>query len=300
MGMPPVDLRVLLNATAASLWASFAESAASARPDHKGGPREARVRQFLRDRLPSKWGVTRGHMFFANGATSSEFDVIIYDALNCPKWLLDVGEDPRSLVPLEAVIGIIEVKSTLNQRTLDAAINKVGEFDRIQKEANCDGKNRPFRFVFAYTIDVDDGFGGWTTPSLYMTSYAGNGLHQPDGVFILDSHLSILAATQSVERAFALHWGIPASEVWDSNVGVQQEYERRDINDDPSHCLDYFWTPAKDGFLLLAFLTFVLEGGEAFQAPEISYADRFCTWGGPRLGELVEYHGKADPDLPTV
>ncbi|NPT62478.1 hypothetical protein [Paraburkholderia elongata] len=52
MSRVPVDVRQLLRATAASLWATFQESAASARPDHKGDPREARVRQFLRERLP--------------------------------------------------------------------------------------------------------------------------------------------------------------------------------------------------------------------------------------------------------
>ena len=74
---------------------------------------------------------------------------------------------------------------------------------------------------------------------------------------------AILVATQSMERIFALHWSIHASEVWDSNIGIRREDERCDIDDDPSHGLDGFWTPDKDGFLLLAFPTFVVDGGEA-------------------------------------
>lgn len=86
------------------MWTTLAESAANERPDHKGIPREAHVRQFLRERLPPKWGVTRGHVFFAGDETTREFDVIVYDAQNCPRWTLGNGEDPRRLVPLEAVI----------------------------------------------------------------------------------------------------------------------------------------------------------------------------------------------------
>jgi hypothetical protein len=115
LSLPSTDVRQLLSATTASLWATFQESAASARPDHKGHPREARLRQFLRERLPPKWGVSRGHVFYAEDATTPEFDVIVYDALNCPAWTLDSNEDPRRLVPLDAVIGVIEVKSTLDQ-----------------------------------------------------------------------------------------------------------------------------------------------------------------------------------------
>jgi hypothetical protein len=48
MSQVPVDVRQLLRATASSLWATFQESPASARPDHKGDPREARVRAMKR------------------------------------------------------------------------------------------------------------------------------------------------------------------------------------------------------------------------------------------------------------
>ncbi len=65
------------------MWAAFQLSDASARPDHQDLPREADVRALLRDRLPRKFGVARGHVIQADRA-SLEFDVIVYDALNCP------------------------------------------------------------------------------------------------------------------------------------------------------------------------------------------------------------------------
>jgi hypothetical protein len=47
-----VDVRTLLAAAADSMWGTFKASAASTRPDHKGGPREQQVRQFRKGRLP--------------------------------------------------------------------------------------------------------------------------------------------------------------------------------------------------------------------------------------------------------
>lgn len=57
MAQPPVDVRQLLEATAATTWAKFRLSGASARPDHKGVPRETVVQSFLLERLPCRFRV---------------------------------------------------------------------------------------------------------------------------------------------------------------------------------------------------------------------------------------------------
>lgn len=294
MTKPAVDVRILLASAADSMWATFKASAASARPDHKGGPREQQVRQFLKERLPPKWGVTRGHVFFAGDATSQEFDVIVYDALNCPSWTLDSSDDPRRLVPLEAVIGVIEVKSTLDDRTLRAAIEKISEFDSIVENGNLDRTYRPFRYLFAYRLDRAADFDGWGAQSLMLTRYAG-ARTQPDGVFVLDAEFSVLAARHGVARTYALHRGESVDEVLAKSWDVQNEEIRRDIELDPSYCHDYFTTRAKDGLLLLSFLTFVLERASSYQVLETDYADIFCRWGGPMLGGLLNFRETDEP-----
>ncbi|NKI70266.1 hypothetical protein GN109_12635 [Collimonas pratensis] len=294
-----VDVRTLLAAAADSMWATFKASAASTRPDHKGGPREQQVRQFLKERLPPKWGVTRGHVFFAGDATSQEFDVIVYDALNCPSWTLDGSDDPRRLVPLEAVIGVIEVKSTLDDRTLRAAIDKIFEFDSIVENEDLDSSYRPFRYLFAYRLDRDADFDGWGGPNRMLTRYAG-ARAQPDGMFMLDSEFSVLTARHDIARSFALHRGETVDEVLAKSWDVQNEEIRRDIELDPSYCHDYFTTRANDGLLLLSFLTFVLESASSYRVPEIDYADIFCRWGGPMLGGLLHFHEPSDLDLLSV
>lgn len=288
-----VDIRTLLAAAADSMWATFKASAASSRPDHKGGPREQQVRQFLKERLPPKWGVTRGHVFFSGDTTSQEFDVIVYDALNCPSWTLDGSDDPRRLIPLEAVIGVIEVKSTLDDHTLRAAIDKISEFDSIVEDGGIDSSYRPFRYLFAYRLDYDADFDGWGRPNLMLTSYAGTRT-QPDGVFVLDSEFSILTARHDIARSFALHRGETVDEVLTKSWDVQDEEIRRNIELDPSYCHDYFTTRANDGLLLLSFLTFVLEWASSYRVLEIDYADIFCRWGGPALGGLLSFREPSD------
>lgn len=300
MAKTPVDVRQLLSATATSLWATFQESAASARPDHKGDPREARVRQFLRERLPSKWGVTRGHVFDGD-STSLEFDVLVYDALNCPSWTLDSTEDPRRLVPLHAVVGVIEVKSTLDEDTLAAAVDKLAQFDALVAEADAEGHFpfRPFRHVFAYRLNLKDDFDGWGSPGRRLTRYAGTPC-QPDGVFVLDDHFAVLDRGNGIARSFALHRGLSVDEARGESWDIQNEEIKRSIEADPSYCNDYFATTATDGLLLLAFLTFVLEGMTGYVPQEVDYADAFCRWGGPLLGGMLDFRGPSDPDFPPV
>lgn len=282
-----------------SLQATFLESDASRRPDHKGEPREGRVRQFLRDRLPAKWGVTRGHVF--NGdATSLEFDVLIYDALNCPSWTLDTTDDPRRLIPLPAVIGIVEVKSTLDDETLAGAIDKIGQFDALleQFESESPASCTPFRHIFAYRIDPHADFDGWGSPSRRLTRYAGAGC-QPDGVFVLDDSFTVHSRGNGIARSFALHRGLTVEEARNVDWDVHDEEIRRSIEDDPSYCNDYFVTEASDGLLLLAFLTFVLEGAARYVPPDVDYADAFCRWGGPQLGGMLNFR-RTDPEFPPV
>nr|WP_147299800.1 DUF6602 domain-containing protein [Cupriavidus taiwanensis] len=267
------------------MWTTFKESDASARPDHKGGPREQRVRDFLRERLPSKFGVARAHIIFGGDSTSTEFDVVIYDAVNCPRWKLDASEDPRMLIPIEAVVGIVEVKSTLDQRTLDSALDKFLEFDEIVKAQPETHPYAPFRHLFSYRIDADEDFEGWFSPGLRLTRYAGTRC-QPDGVFILDSEFHVLDRGNGIARTFAIHRGRSVDEIWIESWDIQNEIIRRGVMVDPSHCNDYISTKATGGLLLLAFLTFALEHASKYAAPEINFADVFSRWGGPMLGGL--------------
>ena len=93
--------------------------------DHKGDrgeQREEALRSFLRARLPQRFGVVKAAAVATNGEQSPSHDILIYDCLNAP--IFDIGTS--SIVPVESVYGVIEVKSRLSKQELvDAADNIV-------------------------------------------------------------------------------------------------------------------------------------------------------------------------------
>jgi hypothetical protein len=120
----------LFEAVAKEFETAFVRSSQGIRPDEKGGPREEQLRQFLRDWLPSQYGVTNGYIINTGRKTSRECDVIFYDSLLCPKFILDKTTD-RRLVPFGNAYGMIEVKSTLGKAELEDALEKIEALDNL-------------------------------------------------------------------------------------------------------------------------------------------------------------------------
>jgi hypothetical protein len=78
----------------------------------KGEGREAAVRRFPSGQLPERFGVTTGVLVDFAGRQSSQLDVVIYDkAHNAP--LVPAADGSSAVLPAEAALAIVEVKSTL-------------------------------------------------------------------------------------------------------------------------------------------------------------------------------------------
>lgn len=270
-----VNVSKLIDATATTLYAEFQLSGASSRPDHKGVPREAQIRDFLRRVLPPQWGVAKAHIVYGGSRASLEFDVVVYDFLRTPRWPCESEDDPRLLIPLEAVLGIIEVKSKLNRKTLDDAHKKILEFDEILHTRVGDPVYRPFRHVFAY--EQAGSFGGWDSPALASCSYAGAAA-QPDGIFVLGKGFSVLATTADLTRAHALAKGQSAEEALTSSYDVHNDVIHRDVHIDPSYLNDYVSMPATGGRVLVAMPAFIAERASTFQDSGFPSADMMSRW----------------------
>jgi hypothetical protein len=78
----------------------------------KGEAAEEAVREFLQRHLPSSVGITKGQIIDSRGRFSKQLDVIIFDASRTP-ILFTSEEDGHQLVPVEGVIAVVEVKTTL-------------------------------------------------------------------------------------------------------------------------------------------------------------------------------------------
>ncbi len=272
-----VDFAKLIEATAGSLLAEFDLSAASSRPDHKGTPREAEIRNYLRRVLPPQWGVAKAHIVYGGRLTSLEFDVVVYDFLRTPRWPCESGDDPRLLIPIEAVLGIIEVKSTLDSETLTAAHKKIAEFDEILRARVGDSVYQPFRHVFAYRQDEAADFGMWGSPVRASCRYATPAAC-PDGIFVLGREFSVLATTTDLARAHALYKGESAEETLTSSYDVHDDLIHRDIHIDPSYMNDYVCMEAKGGRVLVAMPAFIAERASTFESLGLPSADLMSRW----------------------
>lgn len=107
--------------------ARFREAGFIKHAGDKGENREHILREFLANHLPKKYGVTKGEIITKNGQRSHSADVIIYDAVNCPI----LYSEKTSIVPVEGVYGVIEVKSSLSKAEFINAARQVESFKRL-------------------------------------------------------------------------------------------------------------------------------------------------------------------------
>ena len=96
---------------------------------------EARIREWLTNSLPKKYGVTSGRIISPGlGAEDNapHFDVIIYDQLEAPTlWIEEnVDNSPAGCIraiPVEYVLCVLEVKSGFSTKTVGESITKLNQ-----------------------------------------------------------------------------------------------------------------------------------------------------------------------------
>jgi len=152
------DINELFARVEDSFQAKFAESAFVQHPGDKGQNREEELRNFLREHLPKRYGVARGEVITKQGQHGHSADIIVYDADQCP--LVFVGE--TTVLPIEGVYGIIEVKSRLSKGELVDASTKIRAFKELaprdlsviqtRQYITVHRPARPFGIVFAYGL----------------------------------------------------------------------------------------------------------------------------------------------------
>lgn len=152
------------------LRARYKESASINHSSTKGSLREAYLRQFLSEFIPSQFKVTSGFICDCGHADiSPQIDLIVFDDSSLPKFALS---EFVSIVPVEAARVIIEVKSTLAADT----------FEQMQRVADS---------TKAMTI-------AWIGQLRELASAAPSNL-VPQAVFAFDSDLSIASARALME-----------------------------------------------------------------------------------------------------
>jgi hypothetical protein len=129
----PYDLQAKFRALSKSLRASYeALDAGGKHGGEKGLRRETVLCEFLAKHLPPAYGVARGEVVSAEGWTSKQVDVVIYDAFHSP--LLEESEGSK-VFPAECVYAAIELKARLDATSLLEALATVGSAKGLARNA---------------------------------------------------------------------------------------------------------------------------------------------------------------------
>lgn len=141
---PRTQVAALFEDTAENMLRFFEGSDTQVRHQgEKGGIRQERVRAFLEKHLPSRYGVTSGHIIDRQGGTSLQEDIVLFDQLDCPAVRVD---ERNQVLPCETVYGAIEVKSLLSPGKVRECMEHTHRLRQLDR-----GELGPLEcFVFAY------------------------------------------------------------------------------------------------------------------------------------------------------
>ncbi len=96
-----------------------------------GDDSEANWARVFREFLPARYGVSGGHVMDADGHTSEQIDLLIYDPQYSP--LLARTSAGDLFVPAEAIYAAFEVKQEMNKSLMDYAGNKIASVRRLRR-----------------------------------------------------------------------------------------------------------------------------------------------------------------------
>lgn len=137
-----MNVREIFQGIANKLLADFDQIQAQIKhAGERGEQRERALRAFLAKYLPKKYSLGTGHVIDRKGNISKQCDIVIYDAFNCPLLLAEEG---YQLFPIEAVFGVIEVKSVFDATTIAESVQSIQSVKRLERHEPIAGG------VFAY------------------------------------------------------------------------------------------------------------------------------------------------------
>src|SRR5579871_4136226 len=157
-GKPSQTALSVLAEAEKNVWTAWVDATNFTHRGMRGDAREEAVREFLRRRLPGAFEICNGEVVDFLDRHSLQLDVMIYDKMrNSP-----MVQGPPCLLPVEALLAAIEVKSVLSHEEMvkayrtAASIYKLRPFHRRftptreEGRAAAQSESRCFVAVFAY------------------------------------------------------------------------------------------------------------------------------------------------------
>lgn len=158
----------------------------------KGRAREEALLEFFRLRLPERFSVVEGEAVDSSGHTSPQMDLMFYDrSVN-----FALSADASYVLPAEALLATIEVKSELNTDEIAKSVKAARELRKLKpfgralagsdvgkaSAENC----RYFHCIFAYKTNLTT---DWMNAEYTRLSNACGNEHLIDLVYVLDKGL---------------------------------------------------------------------------------------------------------------
>ncbi|QQG40561.1 MAG: hypothetical protein HYV37_03260 [Candidatus Levyibacteriota bacterium] len=121
-----------------------------------GDYHEEILRTIIRNFLTKRYSVKKGFIYKGKGDVSNQIDIMIVDETMPAAYLFQEGD--FAIVIPEAVIAILEVKTTLNAGDFDNAVENIASAKRLSKF-----KVNPFSIIFGYsgTTPSDKNLNKW-------------------------------------------------------------------------------------------------------------------------------------------
>jgi len=155
--------RELMSASAEELWSAFRKADQFGQMGDRGDVREERLTRFLQDQLPTRFAVASGEVIDSAGNQSGQTDILVFDCVNT-RPLITSGD--VAMLPAEAVLASVEVKTKLTKGETDKAVGGMVKMRAARpwdapwaaarhEGAGADDKvPRLFSTIFAYDTDL--------------------------------------------------------------------------------------------------------------------------------------------------
>jgi hypothetical protein len=106
----------------------------TAHPGELGAGREKIIRDFLSAYLPKRFEISTGFVFDCHGSVSKQLDIVISDAMVCPRFETAGG---IRFHPCESVVAVAQVKSSITSRDeLLGALENLESVKALDRSAN--------------------------------------------------------------------------------------------------------------------------------------------------------------------
>ena len=92
-----------------------------------GKYREYLIKNLLNKIVPKKYSITNGFIIDSDNNRTEEMDIIIYDSNYVPPFF----DETYTIVPIESVVAVIQVKTTLTKAQLKKAMKNINSIDKL-------------------------------------------------------------------------------------------------------------------------------------------------------------------------